>query len=77
MARRNPHVVPRSGRWAVKREGNSKASSLHATQAAAIKEGRRIAQNERGELFIHGRNGQIRDRDSYGNDPFPPRDTKH
>jgi hypothetical protein len=24
------------------------------------------------ELLIHGRNGQIRERDSHGHDPFPP-----
>jgi hypothetical protein len=24
-------------------------------------------------LVIHGRNGQIRARDSFGGDPFPPR----
>ena len=25
------------------------------------------------ELLIHGQNGQIRERSSYGNDPFPPK----
>lgn len=25
----------------------------------------------------NGRNGQIRDKDSYGNDPCPPKDTCH
>ena len=79
MSKRNPHIVPRSdvGGWAVQREGAGRASSLHDTQAEAIAEGRRMAQNERSELFIHGRDGRIRDRDSFGNDPFPPRDNKH
>lgn len=79
MSKRNPHVVPRSdvNGWAVQREGAGRASSLHDTQAEAIAEGRRMAQNERSELFIHGRDGRIRDRDSFGNDPFPPRDNKH
>ena len=77
MSKRNPHVVPRGDQWAVQREGADRASSLHPTQADAIEAGRRIAQSERGELFIHRPNGQIRDRDSYGNDPFPPRDKKH
>jgi hypothetical protein len=80
MAKRNnPHVVPRSdiGGWAVQREGASRASSLHSTQADAIAVARRMAQNERSELFIHGRDGRIRDRDSFGNDPCPPRDTKY
>ena len=77
MANRNPHVVLRGNQWAVQREGAHRASSLHPTQADAIDAGRRIAESERGELFIHRPNGQIRDRDSYGNDPYPPRDKKH
>jgi hypothetical protein len=28
-------------------------------------------------VVIHRRNGQIRDSDSYGGDPCPPRDRKH
>lgn len=43
------------------------------TQAEAIQRAREIARNQESELFIHGRNGKIRERDSYGNDPFPPR----
>ena len=31
-----------------------------------------IAIKNEGELFIHNRKGQIRDRNSYGNDPYPP-----
>ena len=77
MTKGNPHVVPRGNQWAVQREGADRASSLHPTQADAIDAGRRIAESERGELFIHRPNGQIRDRDSYGNDPCPPRDKKH
>lgn len=50
---------PRGDQWAVQREGADRASSLHSTQSASISAGRRIAQSERGELFIHGQNGQI------------------
>ena len=35
--------------------------------------GREIARNQRSEMVIHGRNGQIQDKNSYGNDPFPPK----
>lgn len=72
MNRRNQHVVPQKGRWAVKGAGSSRATSLHETQAEAIAAARSIARNQETELLIHGRNGQIRDRDSYGGDPFPP-----
>jgi len=77
MAKGNPHVVPRGDGWAVQREHSDRASSLHNTQTEAAEAGRRIAQREHSELFIHRPNGQIRDRDSFGKDPFPPRDNKH
>ena len=74
---KNQHVVPRGNGWAVKGEGNKKATALYPTQREAIKKAREIAINQNSELFIHGRNGRIRDRDSYGNDPCPPRDRKY
>ncbi|WP_367280921.1 DUF2188 domain-containing protein, partial [uncultured Alistipes sp.] len=39
----------------------------------AIDIAREIARNQESELLIHRPNGQIRDRDSYGNDPYPPK----
>lgn len=70
----NQHIVRHQNGWAVKGAGASRATSVHDTQAEAIDRGREIAQNQNSELLIHGRNGRIRARDSYGNDPFPPRD---
>ncbi len=70
---KNQHVVPHDGGWAVRGAGNERATSVHETQAAAIDAARSIAQNQQSELLIHGRNGQIRERDSFGGDPFPPR----
>ncbi|AJR23362.1 DUF2188 domain-containing protein [Sphingobium sp. YBL2] len=72
MSGKNQHVVPHEGGWAVKGAGNSRATSVHETQAQAIEAARNIARNQESELLIHGRNGQIRERDSFGNDPFPP-----
>lgn len=77
MAKKNVHIVKHKEGWAVKKEGNDRASSVHTTQKQAIDVGRGAAQAERSELVIHGRDGKIRDKDSFGNDPFPPRDTKH
>ena len=68
----NQHVVPRGAGWIVRPAGGSRATSIHPTQADAIERGREIARNQHTELFIHRPNGQIRERDSYGNDPFPP-----
>jgi hypothetical protein len=74
---RNHHVVPHDGEWAVEREGAERAGSLHPTQREAIDVGRERAIRDHGELVIHDRHGRIRDKDSYGNDPYPPKDTKH
>ena len=32
---------------------------------------------QKSEVVIHGTDGRIRDKDSYGNDPMPPKDTKN
>ncbi len=70
----NQHVVPRGGRWAVRREGSERVTSVHRTQREAIDVARGIARNQKGELLIHGRDGRIRARDSSGgSDPNPPK----
>jgi hypothetical protein len=74
---RNKHVVPHNGGWAVRTAGSSAVSSAHMTQQAAINTARTGAQRTKVDVVIHRPNGQIRDRDSYGNDPNPPKDTKH
>lgn len=70
---KNQHVVPHKNGWAVKGAGNSRVTSVHRTQEDARKAARNIAINQKSEVVIHRPNGQIRDKDSYGNDPFPPR----
>jgi hypothetical protein len=70
-------VVPRGDNWAVKGAGNEKATKIVGTQKEAIKIAREIAINQQSEVVIHRPNGTIRDKDSYGNDPHPPKDTKH
>ncbi|WEJ70607.1 DUF2188 domain-containing protein [Pseudomonas sp. PSE14] len=70
---KNQHVVPHGDNWAVKGEGNSKVTKEFDTQAEAIEHARGIAINQKSELFIHNEKGQIRERNSYGNDPYPPK----
>ena len=77
MAKKNVHVVPHQDGWAVKTEGSTRAAVVTDTQGQAIDHGRQQARRIQGELFIHGTDGKIRDRDSYGNDPCPPKDAKH
>jgi hypothetical protein len=70
---RNQHVVRHGDGWAVRGENASRVTAQTETQGQAIRIGQQIAENQGSELFIHGRNGQIRERNSYGHDPFPPR----
>ncbi|WP_090513189.1 DUF2188 domain-containing protein [Pseudomonas marincola] len=72
MSGKNQHVVKRDDGWAVRGEGNSKDTSHHRTQQEASEAARSIAQNQKSEVLIHGQDGKIRARDSYGNDPYPP-----
>lgn len=74
----NQHVVPNpNGGWDVKGAGNSRATRHTDTQREAINIAKGIARNQNSEAIIHGRDGRIRDKDSYGNDPIPPRDRVH
>lgn len=68
----NVHVVPSDGGWDVKVEGAGRTRHF-STQREAIQAGRRLAQGNRSEHIVHGRDGRIRQRDSYGRDPFPAR----
>ena len=61
------------GKWSVKKEGASRASSTHGTQQEAWNEARRLACGSGSEAFLKGMDGKIRARNSYGNDPFPPK----
>ncbi len=75
---KNQHVTPHpNGGWQVKGAGNEKATVRTSTQREAINIARDIAINQKSEVVIHRPNGQIRDKDSYGNDPFPPKDSKY
>jgi len=74
---KNQHVVPHGDEWAVRGAGNQKATSVCDTQGEAIDLARDIAINQRSEVVIHRPNGQIRDKDSYGGDPCPPKDQKY
>jgi hypothetical protein len=71
------HVVPHPDGWATKKEGNDRAGRVEDTQRAAIERARDQAKREGVEVVIHKRDGSIRDSDSYGNDPNPPKDRKH
>lgn len=74
--KKNQHVVPHQNGWAVQGAGNQKATAVTKTQAESIKIAESIARNQKSDTKIHGRNGQIRAGNSYGNDSCPPKDKK-
>lgn len=77
MSKNSQHVVKNSnGGWSVKKSGAKKATKNFSTQGEAISLAREIAKNQKTELYIHRENGRIRDKNSYGNDPCPPKDKK-
>jgi hypothetical protein len=71
--RNNVHIVQRGDQWGTLREGAGRTSGNYDTQAEAISAGRDMAKQGQGELLIHGRDGAIRERNTYGHDPFPPK----
>lgn len=71
---KNVHVVKSKDgeKWSVKTENSSKAYRNLDTQQQAIDIGKSVAINNKSELLIHGVNGKIREKNSYGNDKYPP-----
>jgi hypothetical protein len=74
MGKKNFHSVPWDGDWAVKKEGINKPLSVHHTQAAAEVKTHQLAKQNDTEAVYHNRHGQIKDKDSFGRDPNPPKD---
>ena len=71
---KNQHVTPHpQGGWQVKGAGNQRATVRTDTQAQAKAIARNIARNNRAELIVHVNNVRIREKSSYGNDPYPPK----
>jgi hypothetical protein len=82
MTKKDIHVIPHKNGWATKIEGAQRAGVVVNTQREAIEHARNQAQRQRAEvvihrIVIHRKDGTIRDSDSYGNDPNPPKDKKH
>ncbi len=76
MARKpGVHTVPDpNGGW--NNSVSGQVVSHHRTQTTAAEAGRRVAQQLETEHVIHRPDGKIRESNSYGNDPLPPRDQR-
>lgn len=73
MTKQNVFVAKNDDGWYTKSEGASRAAGQFKTQTEAIARGKEIASKRGSELTIFGADGKIRDKRSYGNDPYPPR----
>ena len=73
MAKRNQHVVPLGNGWAVKKEGSSRFTVITDNQRDAIRVAKEIAKSHRSELIVHGKDGKIREKNSYEEDSRPPK----
>ena len=69
MANAAIHTVPAGTEWENKRAGSDDVLSHHGTKAEAVQAGRAQAMTDHAEHIIHGQDGAISERNSYGNDP--------
>lgn len=66
---RNQHVVVHDNGWAVTAEGAGAPTVILKTQGEAWEKAKSIARKERSEALLHGKDGHLRERTSYGPDP--------
>ena len=74
---KNIWITPHRGGWAVKREGAKRSSNVTKTKQEAENIGRDLGRKDGVEVITQRKDGTIQSKDSYGNDPFPPKDTEH
>ncbi len=73
MAKKPVHTVPHGDGWANRREGSKRVSKTFDRKAEAQGAGRLTAKRDKTEHIIHKKDGSIGERNSYGNDPHPPK----
>ena len=74
MGKKPVHTVPNGSGW--KNVQGGEEVSTHRTKTNAEQSGRQQAKRDNTEHVIHNKNGQIGQKNSYGNDPCPPKDKK-
>jgi hypothetical protein len=75
MARGRVHTVYRraQGDWTNEVEGGEREPSAHETKEEAIRQGRALAREAGSEHVIHNMDGTVSERNSYDDQPQPPR----
>jgi hypothetical protein len=77
MADKDVFVVPAGENWGVRRPNKNKLSKKFDTKNEAIEYGKELAKKDKSELTILKKDGKIQNKNSYGNDPYPPKDKKY
>ncbi|MCD9530531.1 DUF2188 domain-containing protein [Photobacterium carnosum] len=71
---KSTHVVSNSdGGWDIKQSEGQRSSGHFETKQEAVDRARTISLNQESELVIHNKDGKIAEKDSHGNDPYPPK----
>ena len=70
------HTVPNPDGEGWVNEILGEVMSRHRTKERAVERGRRLARQRHVEHVIHGADGRIAEKNSYGGDPCPPRDAR-
>lgn len=71
--KRNVHTVKTDKGWGNKRAGGTRVDRHYETKSEAQSAGRDTAKKSGVEHLIHNKDGKIGSRNSYGNDPYPPK----
>ncbi len=69
----NIETYYQDGTWKNRAQGNQRASNTFNTRAEAQAKGREMARERGVEHLIKKMDGTVGERNSYGNDPYPPR----
>lgn len=73
MAKGDISTYYEDGVWKSKVEGSSRAAHAGGTKTEQQAVGREMAQERRVEHTIRNADGTIAAKNSYGNDPYPPK----
>lgn len=69
----NIHVIFKDEEWKIKEENNEVFIENFNTKEDAINYAKGLAKKNKVELIIHNKNNIISEKDSYGNDSYPPK----
>lgn len=73
MPKKEHHVVPNKDGWGIKKNNGERSIKNFDKKQDAVDHARDISRNQKSELVIHNKDGKIREKDSHGNDPHPPK----